>query len=666
MKILPLLAATSLFLHCSAVAQECSFKYGNVTREELQMTSYAPDPDAEAVFLYDDFYLNYDVGNKLVLELYRTVRIKVLKSEGVKWGDIEFYYYLDNNAQERISQLEGTSYNLVNGKVVRTPLKKQLIFEEEVDKNTRRVKFSLPEVREGSVFEYRYLVRSEFIGSIPTLYVQHEIPVMHSNVDVTIPWCFTFQAEICGDIQLDVERMLAYGSSTGSSKFRYKATRYVCKTENVPALKEEPYVWCTDDHRSGLRFEINDLEYPGYLNKHFTTTWAEVNDLLEHTNFGRFFKTQNPFTSEVAEIVARTDDRKQQLHEILKLVQSRVTWDGYYRLSPQRSPAKAAEEGRGDSGSINCILAAALRDAGFTPKALLLNPRSYGRLPETFATDNIRTFVVMVTLGGESFYLDGTDPHTDVGTLPAELLVDRARIYGIDNPSSGWIDLTRQARSMSQTTIDARLSPEGELICTLQETSTKQAAYDTSLAYAQSESHEQFIQSREQAADITISELSIEGVDTPETRLTQTFRKMPATAGERIYLHPTVIPFLTENPFTARQRSMPVEFSYPKRIQITVNISLPEGYDVEEFPKPMRMTACRGGLIGALMLDFQEQERIIRCRFEFDRSRVRYTPDEYDALSSFYGFLADLCNSQIVIRKGSESTAPAPTGDKAE
>ena len=666
MKILPLLAATSLFLHCSAVAQECSFKYGNVTREELQMTSYAPDPDAEAVFLYDDFYLNYDVGNKLVLELYRTVRIKVLKSEGVKWGDIEFYYYLDNNAQERISQLEGTSYNLVNGKVVRTPLKKQLIFEEEVDKNTRRVKFSLPEVREGSVFEYRYLVRSEFIESIPTLYVQHEIPVMHSNVDVTIPWCFTFQAEICGDIQLDVERMLAYGSSTGSSEFRYKATRYVCKTENVPALKEEPYVWCTDDHRSGLRFEINDLEYPGYLNKHFTTTWAEVNDLLEHTNFGRFFKMQNPFTSEVAEIVARTDDRKQQLHEILKLVQSRVTWDGYYRLSPQRSPAKAAEEGRGDSGSINCILAAALRDAGFTPKALLLNPRSYGRLPETFATDNIRTFVIMVMLGGESLYLDGTDPHTDVGTLPPDLLVDRARIYGIDNPAGGWIDLTRQARSTSHTQIEAQLTPEGELVCTQKEVATKQAAYDTSRSYARSESREGFIQTREQEADITVSELSIKDIDTPETCLTLTFRKMPETAGERLYLHPTVVPYLTENPFTARHRSLPVEFSYPKQTQISVNISLPEGYFVEEFPKPMRMTACRGSLIGSLQLDYQEQERIIRCRFEFDRTRFRYTPNEYDTLSSFYGFLADLCNSRIVIRKGSENTTPASDGNTLE
>ena len=169
MKILPLLAAAAFFLPASSAAQESGFKYGKISGDELRMTSYAPDPDAEAVFLYDDSYLNYDVGNKLVLELYRTARIKVLKSEGSRWGDVEIDYYSNNNAEEHVSRIEAASYNLVNGKEVRTPLKKQFIFEEELDKNTRRIKFSIPVVREGSVIVYRYRVRSEFIGSIPTL-----------------------------------------------------------------------------------------------------------------------------------------------------------------------------------------------------------------------------------------------------------------------------------------------------------------------------------------------------------------------------------------------------------------------------------------------------------------------------------------------------------------
>ncbi|HIY66250.1 MAG TPA: hypothetical protein H9830_08250, partial [Candidatus Agrococcus pullicola] len=62
------------------------------------------------------------------------------------------------------------------------------------------------------------------------------------------------------------------------------------------------------------------------------------------------------------------------------------------------------------------------------------NPRSMGRLPQMYATlDGINTFILRVTLDDGKFaYLDGTDPDSDVDLLPTELLVDRARIYGVD------------------------------------------------------------------------------------------------------------------------------------------------------------------------------------------------------------------------------------------
>ena len=163
----------------------------------------------------------------------------------------------------------------------------------------------------------------------------------------------------------------------------------------MPSLRKEPYVWHLDDFRAGLEFEINGLEIPGSLYKSFTRTWADVYESLDRSEFGRYADIRNPFKDEVAAIVARNaDDERRQLHEILKFVQSRIAWDGTYRLTPESSPHAAVDKGRGDSGSINFILAAALRDAGFKPEIILLNPRSAGRLPLTHATDRIRTFVL--------------------------------------------------------------------------------------------------------------------------------------------------------------------------------------------------------------------------------------------------------------------------------
>ncbi len=649
MKCFTLLAAF-VCLYGSAAAQECSFEYGKIPTDELTMTAYSRDPDAEALFLFDDTFIRYDVDRQIRLECYRTVRIKVLKDEGVEWGNVAIDSHYYQQAKEVVSHLEAAAYNLVDGKTVKTPLKKQFIFEEELNENTVRLKFSIPEVRVGTVIEYRYKLISDFIGSFPDIDIQHDIPVRHSSVQIRIPWCFLFHAEINGDMPLSVQRSKDYEKSTGSSEFRYPLTKYICRTEHVPALKKEPFVWHADDFRIGLRFKIDGIDYPSYLCKTFSTTWAEVNKKLKKENFGRFLQIRNPFKEEVAEIVRQNPDERDRLHAVLKLIQSRMTWDGKYRLNPQKSPLSAVANGRGDSGTINALLAAAMRDAGFEPQPVLLNPRSRGRLPQTYATEVIGTFLLRTTLkSGETVYLDATDPRTDVNILPEELLVDRARIYGNDDPQKGWADLTSLNTNTVFMQIDARLTEEGELECTETDTETNQAAYELICRYAGSETHDTFIREYEKTADIAISELSVEGLGSAEAVMKLSFRKTAATSGDHIYIHPTIVPLLSKNPFLGKSRHLPVEFSYPKHYRIVANISLPEGYTIEELPQNTRLTTRKKGVECSLQVECGE--RTIRCLFDFDMSRIIYPPTEYTDLSSFYGFLADLCNSRIIVKK---------------
>ena len=77
--------------------------------------------------------------------------------------------------------------------------------------------------------------------------------------------------------------------------------------------------------------------------------------------------------------------------------------------------------------------------------------------------------------------------------------------------------------------------------------------------------------------------------------------------------------------------------------------SLPEGYTVEELPKPTRMIACDNGL--SCKLNFQQQGSVIQSLFEFEMKHAIFPATQYKDLSAFYGFLTDLCNSQIVIKK---------------
>lgn len=226
----------------------------------------------------------------------------------------------------------------------------------------------------------------------------------------------------------------------------------------------------------------------------------------------------------------------------------------------------AVDKGRGDSGSINFILAAALRDAGFKPEIILLNPRSAERLPLTHATDRIRTFVLRTKLkSGETVYLDATDLHSDVNVLPTQLLVDHARLYSPEHPFENWINLSSPAQSVVLSQITARLTEEGELECTETDTETNQAAYDLSRRYSRSENHDTFVQEYEQRAGITISELTVDGLNTAKARMKLNFRKPVDSGGDFLYICPTIVPFIEKNPFTSQKRQLPVEFSYPYR-----------------------------------------------------------------------------------------------------
>ncbi|HET7733106.1 MAG TPA: DUF3857 domain-containing protein, partial [Paludibacter sp.] len=153
MRKLLIVSACYLIGHSGISAQDLSLKYGKISSYELDMKSYEKDTTAEAVVLYDDGYTSYEWVNdgfKINQELKQ--KIKILKQDGVDRATISLpYYYKTNGDRETISNLEAFSYNMENGKVVKNKLDKKYIFDEEISNRYRQLKFSIPNVKVGSV-----------------------------------------------------------------------------------------------------------------------------------------------------------------------------------------------------------------------------------------------------------------------------------------------------------------------------------------------------------------------------------------------------------------------------------------------------------------------------------------------------------------------------------
>mgnify|MGYP002556935242 CR=1 FL=1 len=645
MKKLILSLAATLAAVSLLQAQEPDYRFGKVSEEELQMERYDRDPDAEAVILYEELRTYFLIGNQFTRMTDYFIRIKVLKAEGKEYADINLPYVFQ---RENYANLDAVAYNLVDGKIVKTPLKKQYLFREEVGDEQWMLKFSIPEVREGTVIEYRYRMNSDFVTYIPSVVVQHDIPTVRMKATVEIPEYLRFNVNTKGYLSINMRENTIAGRIAGTD-VPYNVREITTEGRDIPALKKEPFVWNRNEFRSMIDFELSQIAMPFSDVQNFSLTWKDVNEALAETDFNSNIRMGNPFKEETAAIVARNLAPRQTLHELLRLVQSHMKWDGKYRLMSS-SPRNAADKGTGNSAEINSVLMAAVKDAGFDVVPLLLNPRSRGRLPLAHPSfDGISTFILRVTLDDGKFaYLDGTDPDSDVDLLPTDLLVDRARIYGVSG-DVGWCDLSRLAPGNTHINMTLGFDPELSVHGRITERYTNVPALRCSSAYSDARSEEEYVEALEEEHHIRIDSLTINGLRSAHLTQEFTMTREPEAAGDFIYLNATIIPFLTENPFKSPERKYPVEFDNPASYTMQGVLRLPEGYVVEELPRAARFNAFDGDITCFYMA--QATNGVIQFNMRFNQKRLIFLPEEYADLQAFYGAVVNICNSRIVLRK---------------
>jgi hypothetical protein len=163
--------------------------YGKIDIADLDAKTCEFEKDANAMVLSDKAEIYYDDNLNIVLERHK--RIKILSDAGKKQADIRLEYY-GGNRYEYITGLQGEIFNLVNGKIEITKLDKKQIFTENVDKSRTALVFSFPNVKAGSVIEYKYRQTINSMSYLPDWYFQADIPIRYSELITTIPEWFYF------------------------------------------------------------------------------------------------------------------------------------------------------------------------------------------------------------------------------------------------------------------------------------------------------------------------------------------------------------------------------------------------------------------------------------------------------------------------------------------
>lgn len=473
-----------LLLGCQGFAQQTatdsfkpSMKYGKPSEEELAMTTYAPDTSATAVVLYSKCEVRYDLlaNNFRILYNYE-VKIKVLKSEGASYADIRIPYYSnESNAvitlKESISQLDASAYNMEGGEMVRTKMKRDLVFTERINKQYMQLKFSIPAVREGTVFEYKYQLSSDLYYSINLWEAQRDIPVIFTQYDITIPEYFKFNLDMRGPHPMaskDETSSLTFLLSLpgGQTEMLSCNGRHMIFTgEHLPALRPDNYVWCANDYMSSVYFELRGVDFPGSFYRSFTHTWEEIDQmLLQDEDFGAMLKMRNPYRDEMASLsLDQLPDRQNRIAAIYTFLKQKISWNGQYGLYGNEVK-KAVKNGTGSNADINFILMSMLRDAQIPCYPAVMSRKDRGILPYSYPSiQKLNTFIVGIADTDSTLvFLDGSVINGYMNTLPPVLMVNRARLIS-ETAGGRWMNLSKLGKNQIRATVRAQIHPDGQI-----------------------------------------------------------------------------------------------------------------------------------------------------------------------------------------------------------
>ncbi len=663
------LLLTLLFLSSFFQIKAQEFKLGKVTIAELQEKQHPKDTTAVAAILFKTgvvrFVYSQEKGFDMVTDV--KVRIKIYKKEGYEWANQKVGYYIVNSSKEDVTFTDAVTYNLVEGKIEKTKLKKDGEFDETINKYWAQKKITMPNIKEGSVIEYRYVINSPRIGELKDWNFQTSIPVNYSEFETSIPEYFVYKANQKGYIfpKTTVEkkpRMMNYiytidykngtkpTRSNETLNFMETVTKYVA--ENLPAMKDEAFVNNIENYTCSVSHELSMTRFPNQADKFYSTDWnTVVKTIYEYDNFGPELNKTGYFEEEVGQLIKGMASTEEKIAVILGFVKAKVKWNGFHGYSCEEGVKKAYKTGVGNVADINLMLTAMLRFSEIKANPVLVSTRSNGIA--LFPNRGAFNYVIAGVETEKGFVLlDATEIYSVPNILPLRDLNWFGRLIRKDG-SSEEVDLMPKTNSKEIVNMNMILDTKGSINGQIKLYHSNHQA----LKFRQNHivtSKESYLEGLENKYNnIEINDYVRENELDLSKPIVENYSfrdaKTVEIINDKIYLSPMVFFTQKENPFKQEVREYPVDFGYPIQEKYIVNIQIPEGYAVESLPEGININA--GENIGSFKYIIRNTGDVIQLVATSDIYSAIISPEYYSTLKEFCQKSIDKQKERIVFKK---------------
>jgi hypothetical protein len=647
-------------------------EFGEVDEVDFTLEVKDVEEQPDAVVILRKVEVDFNVSPKSGLTQRRTIheRIKINSEAGLEYATKSIPLYMsDGSIAEKFKDLEGATYNLVDGKVKRRKLKNSGVFEKDLSDQYRAKSFTMPDAKIGSVIEYSYVIESPY-SAIDDIVLQYAVPIL--NIEVRMVWLEYFQYQMHFNPRASYLPQFEYSDgtkeftdysvqrsginnsthsfNTNSQEFKTRIVEF--KDTDIPALSFEPMAGNINNYRSEIIIELTASKEGGYGYKQYSSTWESISStILDNKNFGGQINERRFFRDDLELLIQDLNTDQEKIEAILQFVKGKVKWDGYYGKYASSGVKDAYKKGSGNVADINLLLIAMLKEAGIDAFPVLVSTKNNG-IPFYPTKDGFNYVIASVKNGDTTYLIDATEKHTALNVLPLRVMNWQGRLIREDGQSQ-WVDLFPNKNSNEIVLINGEFNEDGEIDIKVKKRLTEYLALNARNKYAGSNTSDMNTSLKSGMTGMEISNIETENLDAEDVPLSLSYDGLITSASEEIggklFITPLLHEANEENPFKLEKRKYPLDLDHPLTTKTIVNLKIPEGYMVESLPESVKLVYGNG--MGSYTYQLSDANGMISVVADFKLDSYLIEPVNYQTFREFFSSIVSKDAEKIVLRK---------------
>jgi hypothetical protein len=622
--------------------------YGKVTKEEVLATSCSYEKDAPAEVLIDDGFTWFEWNNdnffRMVIE--KRIRIKIYNNSALNYADVKLQF-LTNEKYERINNVAAASYNLENGEVVSTKLEKKLIYSNKLNENFSEISFAIPNVKAGTVIEYKYTIHKDSYSNIDPWYFQRDIPVAQSNFKLQVPEFIRFTTK--GYTPAELQKTVTDDSksiSTGGRILTFQNNIVNYYLSKVKSLRKEPFMNSYRDYIMRMEFQLSEIVI-GTESYKYTTNWEQIaKELKEHDYFGAQIKKKASIPDlDIMMLLQKTkEDKIKTLHNYFR---SKFYYTGirdYYC----KNIKEIASTKTGTSGDINLLFLSKLKEYDIESYPILLSTKDHGTVNTLYPfLKQFNTVMAYIPMQDSSFWIiDAANKYNVATDFPPNVVLTNG--LKIEKEISNWVDLIpKTIGETNNTNISIQIDSVGQIIG---------SGYVTNFGYSKIDALKKGTKDKpnfigDKWNNIIYEKIKTTNADNDSASLETTFElKATTVINGNYYLLPiNIFNQWQQNPFTEKQRFSDIDFNHTRKYNCTIHVTLPEAFTTDVLPKNIKLSNEDGTI--KLVRRVVKEDNILLVNISLTMENALFMASEYETVQEYFTQMFNYLDEPILLVK---------------